>query len=346
MKKIGFVCYQYQWDHFLKFHQVNLKGYRYEPIIVSYELISRRKYSTLLNEFIALYKLLNENKCDLIISITPKLGFLISIVNLFTKFKHIHWFTGQIWANSTGLKLFIYKFIDKLTFILSDLTLCDSESQKDFLINHKIVTKSKCIVPHNGSICGFDQSLLSIPFPDYKKIVLILGVVGRICREKGSLDVIIELQELLQERKIQLIYFGKIDDNIRFTTEFNNAINTYPNIEFAGEFVDQLEMFKSIDILIQPSYREGFSNVVLEAQAAGRLVLCRDIYGLKSTFVDKLTGFEFKKGNLSLIVKSLLNDRLDIKSKSQNARNFVINKFSRTDVLNGIAKNYISVLND
>jgi len=346
MKKIGFVCYQYQWDHFLKFHKENLLDYKCEPIIVSYDLISRRNSGTLLNEFSIIYNLLKKQNCDLIISITPKLGFLISLVKLFLKFKHIHWYTGQIWANSFGIKLFIYKLVDKMTFYLCDLALCDSESQKDFLITHKIVNKSKCIVPYHGSICGFDESLLSVKYPDFSRKLLTLGIVGRICKEKGSLDVIFELKELLEDSQIKLMFFGNIDDTIDFIDEFNSKVANYSNIEIAGVITDQIEIFKSIDILIQPSYREGFSNVVIEAQAAGRIVLCRNIYGLKSTFENKITGFEFNNGELSLIVKSLLNNRQDLISKSQNARNFAVNNFSRKNVLHEISKNYKSVLKD
>ena len=341
MKTVGFVCYQYQWEHFLKMHAQNTSNVKYIPIIVSYDLISRREASGLISEYIALFKLLNKNQYDLVITITPKLGLLVSLIKIFQNFKHIHWFTGQIWANKSGLGLLIYKYIDKVTFLLSDLTLCDSKSQKDFLIQSQVVTSDKCIVPHNGSICGFDEKLLDLQAPDLQKEILTFGIVGRICQEKGSLDVIKDLHELLVSGKIKLVYIGHMDDDEGFKSEFLNNISKFKNITCLGEITNQMELFNSFDVLIQPSYREGFSNVVLEAQAAARPVICRDIYGLKSTFKNGETGLEFSGTQLHSIITNLLNNKSVLAKYARNAQKFAIQNFSRSEVLSAINKIYL-----
>lgn len=345
MKKIGFVCYQYQWDHFLKLHANSDAEVSFIPIIVTYELISRRNGSTLLKELFALNNLLKKDKCDLVVTITPKLGLLVSILKLFGKFKQIHWFTGQIWANKVGLALFIYKGIDRLTYLLSDLTLCDSKSQLEYLINQNVVSRNKCLVPNHGSICGFDESLLTIEFPNFDKDVLTLGVVGRVCHEKGSLDAIIELKELLNAGLIKLTFIGQIDDDGDFQDRFLSHLTSSQNITYQGEILNKATLFNSFDMLIQPSHREGFSNVVLEAQAAGRPVICRNIYGLKSTYSVGTTGFEFGQNELNELVQKLIVNKHGLRGYSVNAREFAIKCFLQKDVLREINKVYLSLLN-
>lgn len=345
MKKIGFVCYQYQWDHFLKFHANSDADVTFIPIIVTYELISRRNGSTLLKELYILNNLLKKEKCDLVVTITPKLGLLVSLLKIFGNFKQIHWFTGQIWANKVGLSLLIYKGIDRLTYLLSDLTLCDSKSQLEFLVSQNVVSRNKCIVPHHGSICGFDESLLTVEFPDFDKDVLTLGVVGRVCHEKGSLDAIIELKDLLNAGLIKLTFIGQMDDDGDFQALFSSHLTSTQNIVFQGEISNKATLFNSFDMLIQPSHREGFSNVVLEAQAAGRPVICRNIYGLKSTYSIGFTGFEFEQNELAALVHNTLNDRKSLSEKSVNARNFAIQHFKHEDVLKHINQIYLSELN-
>ncbi len=345
MKKIGFVCYQYQWDHFLKLHSNSDSDVSFIPIIVTYELISRRNGSTLIKELFALKNILQKEKCDLVVTITPKLGLLVAILKFFGKFKQIHWFTGQIWANKAGLAFYIYKSIDRITYLLSDLTLCDSKSQLEYLINQNVVSRKKCLVPHHGSICGFEESLLAIPFPNFDKEVLTLGVVGRVCHEKGSLDAIVQLKDLLNAGLIKLTFIGQMDDDTNFQNSFSRHVSITKNITYQGEILNKLELFDSFDILIQPSHREGFSNVVLEAQAAGRPVICRNIYGLRSTYSIGFTGFEFDRNELAELVRNILKNRNGLSEKSVNARNFAIQHFNQTDVLKYINQIYLSELN-
>ena len=68
----------------------------------------------------------------LAISFTPKVGLIVSIASLFTRTpKYFHWYTGQIWANSKGLKVF-FKFTDKLIFFFQIKSLSTAFHKKLF----------------------------------------------------------------------------------------------------------------------------------------------------------------------------------------------------------------------
>ena len=55
--------------------------------------------------------------------------------------------------------------------------------------------------------------------------------------------------------------------------------------------VNPVEIFATCDAFILLSEREGFSGTVIQAQASGLPVICSDVYGLKDTFADGVTGF-------------------------------------------------------
>ena len=51
---------------------------------------------------------------DIIISITPKAGFLTSLVSrIVPNTLHFHVYTGQVWANKVGFEKFLLKSIDE-----------------------------------------------------------------------------------------------------------------------------------------------------------------------------------------------------------------------------------------
>ena len=87
-----------------------------------------------LNSIIQLTKIIRKEKPELIISFTPKAGFISLVVSkLFSSVINVHTFTGQVWANMKGIKAKFYCLIDSLIAENSTLCLADSESQAVFL---------------------------------------------------------------------------------------------------------------------------------------------------------------------------------------------------------------------
>ena len=52
------------------------------------------------------------------------------------------------------------------------------------------------------------------------------------------------------------------------------------------------KLLSAMDIFLFPSYREGFGNVVIEAEAMGVPVIVSDIPGPQNGMVDNVTGFK------------------------------------------------------
>ena len=59
------------------------------------------------------------------------------------------------------------------------------------------------------------------------------------------------------------------------------------------------------DAIVNPSYHEGMSNVLMEASATGRPCLASDISGCREIVEDKRTGFLFEARNTQSLVEAI-----------------------------------------
>ena len=320
---------------------------------VKYYHVPIKREIGILSDFYCLLKIikfLKTKKYDLIISITPKAGLLSSIASYLTFSKNkVHIFTGQVWSN----KKFIYKnlliFFDKVICYCSDFLVCDSKAQRKYLYKNNL-TKKKIEVIGHGSICGVDTKKFN-SIRNKKKIRkslnlnkdhLLLIYVGRINYDKG-IHLLLKTFENIYKRydDLRLIIVGQ--DEIDLKNLLNKKyFKIYDRIKVFPFTNNVHQYLKASDIFVFPSYREGFGLSVIEALSCGLPVIVSDTYGLKDSFIDKLNGLRFKTGSVNSfknrLIKMVENKKLRLKY-SNNARKFVIKKFSRKKVLN-LYKNY------
>ena len=76
-------------------------------------------------------------------------------------------------------------------------------------------------------------------------------------------------------------------------------------VEYKGPQLDIKPCIKIAHALINPSYHEGMSNVVLEHSAMGRACLGSDVNGIREAIVDGVTGFLFQPHNVGSMVKAV-----------------------------------------
>jgi hypothetical protein len=90
-----------------------------------------RRDINLIHDLITLFKLIaiyREEKYDLIHSVTHKAGLLAMMAGKIANVPvRIHVFTGQVWANKTGIKKILLKNIDRLIAGFATHVLVDSE---------------------------------------------------------------------------------------------------------------------------------------------------------------------------------------------------------------------------
>jgi glycosyltransferase involved in cell wall biosynthesis len=299
-------------------------------------------------DILALIKIiffLRKKKITIVHSFTPKGGFLGMIAAYLCQINFkIHTYTGQAWVTKQGFIKKIMIHCDKIINNLSDICLVDSESQKIFLIENKIVSKKKIYCIGKGSVAGVDLNkfnknkyfnkikfIKNIHKLNDKKIIITF--IGRLHEEKGIFNLIDTFIILSKKYSISLIFLGPIDFQKK-----NNEILFYKiikknnNIKYIKTRSDPELIISITDVLCLPSYREGFGSVIIQAAAMGVPCLGTNIVGIKDAIINNRTGLLFELGNIKD-----LEEKLELLIKNKNLR-----KYLSINAFNYVKKNYAS----
>jgi len=270
-----------------------------------------RDISCLIN----LYFYLRKHQFDLIHSLTPKAGFLSAISGYLIKTKvRIHTFTGQVWVTRNGLTKLFLKFLDKIIGQLNTHILVDSPSQRDFLLDQGIIKAINSKVLFHGSISGVNLNRFKPAIAVRKKIrndlcicqsELVLLFVGRLKNDKGILDLVKVFMRLKTVYPIlRLILIGPDEENLINKIK-KICLKDKDYIIFIPFSTNPQDYMTASDILILPSYREGFGSVIIEAGACGIPSIASNIYGLTDAVSHNETGLLFEAGDEQHLYESI-----------------------------------------
>jgi glycosyltransferase involved in cell wall biosynthesis len=78
------------------------------------------------------------------------------------------------------------------------------------------------------------------------------------------------------------------------------------NIRFLGNRTDVPDLLRACDLFVHPSREEGFSNAILEAMAAGRVVVAVDVGGNPEAVEDGRTGVLVPSRDPGLLAEAIL----------------------------------------
>ena len=296
-------------------------------------------------------------KPNLMLTLTPKGGLLGILTSFILRInKRTHYYTGQVWVTREGFIRSLLKFIDKIIFKMSTDCLTDSDLQKKFLEDEKIVKKDFLKVLANGSICGVDTSRFYPNLENRKSIrdklnissdTILLLFLGRLNKDKGILDLADVVNEIISKdkRNISLLIVGPDEENIKSKIELL-CKDTIKKIHFV-EFTNQPEKYMSAaDIFCLPSYREGFGMAALEAGACALPVITSRIYGLIDAVKEDQTGLFHEVRNKLEIKNCIIKlvDNKDLRKKLGNqGRERVLKDFEQKYVTNEFV-NYIQTI--
>ena len=125
---------------------------------------------------------------------------------------------------------------------------------------------------------------------------------GRLSSKKGIYDFI-EICKGLNEKdphKFAFTIVGDGSDNIKSLV--SETIKQYANIYYAGATSNPDKFYKQSDILISPSYYDGFGLTTIEAMSYGVPVLSYRTSGAELLINNHVNGFIIETGNVTAMV--------------------------------------------
>ncbi len=252
--------------------------------------------------------------------------------------------SGIFWAKFWGVKkrIFIQHDVYELNPIIrllkknlavrfSTNIVAISDAVKQFLISYFNASDKKIVKIPNGTDFDFFRQC----FNSHQEMVF--GSIARIEPVKGH-EYIIDAARILKEQGLNppiLIYGqGSISEMIK------EKAKDLDSIKFLGEEINQIEAFKSIDVLLAPSLSEGFGLTALEALAAGKIVIASDLPSIKEFINNNGILIPQKDSKaLALVMKRLIEDREYLESLRRGADNWLNQQGKRFDIKN-ISKQY------
>jgi len=293
--------------------------------------ISRTKLFDLIG-VINLRKIIQElNKDDILHVFTIKTLFLLIISSLFfkKKFKVCVSITGLGYLFADTLLAKFIKIILRPFIILKINNLVDmiifqnDKNQSDFIKYSKYNKKSNIISGSGLNTDAFiEKGDITLPV----KVIF----VGRLMREKGVREYI-QIAELMQKNlNVEFFIAGEPDFGNKSSLnekEFQELKN-HNSIKYLGK-INVYKDLKSFDVLIQPSYHEGFSRILLEATYAGLYTISNDIPGIKEIVEATNFGVLVKNNDVLAYVKEIEQfiQHLDV-SGTEEAKKIIFKLFS------------------
>lgn len=288
-----------------------------------------------------LKKVFKREKFDMVQYSTPNAAFYSSIASKKAKVKIRNYhLMGLRYLGAKGIFRKILKKIEKIAIKNSTSVECVSSSNLDLCVKEKLLIPEKATVVYNGSTGGIDLSRFNAK---YSKIYreekrnaykisdteFLFGFVGRITKDKGIEELFSAFNKLSSEfEHVKLVMVGDIEKNNNLSEKTLEELKSNKKIISISATPEIEKYYPMLDALVLPSYREGFGNVVIEAEAMGVPVLVSDIPGPIDAMQDGVTGLKFKVKDVNDLYDTM-KKALDFKSSSwgENAIKFARDEF-------------------
>lgn len=294
---------------------------------------------------------------------TPKAGFLGGLAAWLAGVPYrVYTLYGLRLETTGGLRRRVLMFAEWVACLCAHRVICVSESLRQEAVGLGLAKPERTTVFSPGSCNGVDISRFEFdggsgrPRSRLREELGIprgapaIGFVGRFTRDKGVAELIDAFASLRSEfPELRLLMVGDFEEGDRPTAEVVKQIQTDPNVVCTGFVDDTAPYYDAMDILALPTYREGFPNVVLEAQAAGKPAVVTDATGAADSVVDGVTGMIVPTRDsraLGEALAKLLRDPALASAMGENGRKRVVAEFQPARIWSELTRLYQSSLEE
>nr|WP_255749043.1 glycosyltransferase family 4 protein [Gramella crocea] len=311
-----------------------------------------------------IYRFLIKEKPFIVHTHTPKAGIIGMLSGKLAGVPiRLHTVAGLPLLETHGFKRKLLDAVEKLTYKLATRVYPNSFELKKIILKEGYTNKNKLKVLGEGSSNGidtgyFDPALyteerpgireeLGIPHEDF-----IFIFIGRLVKEKGINELVRAFVNLQKHHpKCSLLLVGPFEQKLDpVDEEVFKQIQSHKKIFTTGYQRDVRPYFAIADVLAFPSYREGFPNVVMQANAMNLPAIVTDINGCNEIVENGRNGIVIPVKNEGILLQSMLkiiDDQEFCSSLAHNARELIQKKYERKRFWEILLKEYkdLEVLN-
>lgn len=292
---------------------------------------------------------------------TPKAGLIAMIaarlLNVPCRIFAIH---GLPHTTKSGFARIALAWSTKISCALASRVLCVSQSAAELAISEKLCARAKVNVLASGSINGIDAVREFSPDHGLRATQrgsigfdhdsLVIGFVGRLVRDKGLCELYESWKSIREEfPKACLVIAGDPEERDAVPEDVLRAFQSDTRVRMLGWVTDLPPVYAALDVLVLPSHREGFGNVILEAAAMEIPSVATRITGCVDAVVDGVTGLLVPPGDsvaLSSAIRKYLADPSLRAEHGRQARERVLRDFRPEDIWEATLNEYRRALAD
>lgn len=241
-----------------------------------------------------------------------------------------------------GLMQKITMKLNKIGLKKADTVFFQNSENQEFFINKKLLSKNTKTVLLPGSGVDLERhQVLEYPEDNVVKFLFI----ARIMKDKG-IDIYLDTAKTIKEKypNTEFHICGYCDDE-----NYKNILKEYEKnniIIYHGEQKNMIPFFEMANCIVHPSYYpEGMSNVLLEAAAHARPIICTNRSGCRETVNDGETGYIVPIKNTEEVINSvekIINmTNKERKEMGLNGRKKVEEEFDRNIVVKKYMKEIV-----
>lgn len=266
---------------------------------------------------------------------------------------------GMRYIGFDGYKRKLIRAIEKISCRLATDVRNVSEKNRQIAIDDGMYSAEKCKVLGKGGTIGVDLKEYRLQDKviysneirrkyNIPSTSLVYGFVGRVCRDKGFIELIYAFNNIIDKNsEAQLLIIGDVDVNSNIPNEVKELAKSNSRIILCGRVPnsDVVKYMSSFDILVHPTYREGFGMVLQEAAALSIPTITTDIPGASEAIVNEHTGLLASKQDVESL--SICMERLFDKSLRErlgsNGRARVEKDFERVMMVERVCNDYLEI---
>lgn len=306
-----------------------------------------------------LYRLIKKLQPSIVHSHTPKAGLIGMWAAKFAGVPYrVHTVAGMPLMAKEGMMRGLLVQMERLTYAAATMVWPNSYGLKKY-IKENIYSGSKLDVVGRGTSNGINLEKFSSAALNAAEIGKIRTkysldsitfiFIGRLVGDKGIAELIEAFEMVSQEYKdIKLLLVGAEEPTLDpLPVKTKQSISASENILAVGFQQDVRPYIAVSDILVFPSYREGFPNVPLQCGALGKALILSDINGCNEIVANASLGKIVPIRNVDAIVsamKFLLHNPEKRIKMGQNVQAHIAENFGQTVIWDELLLRYRKML--
>lgn len=317
-----------------------------------------------------LYRLFRKEKPDIVHANTPKGSMLSMIASRLASVPHrLYTVTGLRYEGASGVFRTLLMAMERISCYCATKVIPEGEGVKKTLLKDNITSKEMHIIL-NGNINGIDTEYFN---PDLfnrdrtdnklytgnkkdirrdlnlKEDDFVFIFIGRIVRDKGMNELTVCMKRFKAEKKnVKLLLVGRFESKLDpLDADNEEFLRSDPNIHFLGYQNDVRPFFVAADVLVFPSYREGFPNVVLQAGAMGIPAIVTNINGCNEIIKEDFNGKIFSSKDVNALYEKMnwcLNNKNRVKDMASQSRKMIVDRYRQEEVWEATLQEYKKLL--